>query len=122
MSYMSIPLASDPVPLQDEVSRILHSEVPFQLASQLKSMHTYESRVEAELRAKSEQISKLHNYLRQEITNIQAIVAERDSLAKENESLRSALALRAQQQEEVNRELQMLTQLNREANNSIRLL
>lgn len=78
--------------------------------------------MELELRAKSEQISKLQNYLREEITNIQAIVSERDSLAKENDLLRTALAARTQQQEDTAREVQLLTQINRESSAIIRRL
>lgn len=75
-----------------------------------------------ELRAKSEQISKLQNYLREEISNIQAIVNENNSLKKEVELLRNALAARTQQQEDTAKEAQMLAQLNRESSAIIRRL
>jgi hypothetical protein len=91
---------SEPHPLHDEVSRILHSEAPTQLVSQLKYLNSYESRVEQELRSKSEQIGKLQAYLKEEIANIQAIVTENTSLKKENELLKNALTARTQQQEE----------------------
>ena len=67
------------------------------MVSQLKYLNSYESRVDQELKAKSEQIAKLQHYLREEIANIQAIVTENSSLKKENEALKNTLAARNQQ-------------------------
>ena len=61
---------------------------------------------------KSEQIAKLQNYLKEEINNIQAIVTENNSLKKENQTLKNALATRNQQLDEAANEVQMLTQIN----------
>jgi regulator of replication initiation timing len=78
--------------------------------------------VEVELRTKSEQIAKLQNYLKEEIANIQAIVNDNNSLKKENELIRSTLATTTKQQQETAKEVQMLTQLNKESSAIIRRL
>jgi chromosome segregation ATPase len=78
--------------------------------------------VEQELRAKSEQIAKLQAYMKEEISNIQAIVTESNALKKENEVLRTALANKSRQLEESNKEVQMLTQLNKESSTIIQRL
>lgn len=78
--------------------------------------------MEQELRAKSEQIAKLQAYMKEEIANIQAIATESSTLKKENEMLRAALGSKTRQLEESNKEIQMLTQLNKESSTIIQRL
>lgn len=109
-------------PIQEQLSRIFHSQAPTQLVSQLKYLNSYESRVEQELKAKSEQIAKLQNYLREEIANIQAIVTDNNSLKKENEALKNTVAARNQQLQQAAKEIHVLTQINKESSEIIRRL
>jgi peptidoglycan hydrolase CwlO-like protein len=74
--------------IDTEISRILASDTTRELASQLKTFNSREIRIEEEILMKSAQINKLQNYLKDEISNIHAIVEENTRLKKEMEGYR----------------------------------
>ena len=75
-------------PLHTELHRILNSEAPKQLVSQLQQWNSNECRIQEELIAKSLQISKLQQHIKAEIDGIHKIAEQNASLQQQLESLK----------------------------------
>jgi chromosome segregation ATPase len=71
---------------------------------------------------KTSQISKLQNYLRQEISNIQLIVDENSQLKKEIENYQRQIGQREEENGALQAEVKHLTQMNKESNSIIKRL
>ena len=76
---------------EDEVTRILTSELSSQLVHEMKTASGQDSRIEEELKEKTEQISTIQNYLKNEISNIQGIVEGNGRLKREMEVMQGKM-------------------------------